>query len=264
MILDMVLLHFILGLVIGSFLNVVIYRLPIMLNKEYNSDGGGAPAFNLCWPPSSCPHCKQRLRWWHNIPLISFLLLKGRCYFCEKPISLCYPLVELCSGMLTASIYVYADAMHMSMLWLSAAYLFVWLLVAIAVIDWQTQLIPDELSLLLLWIGLFYNGVCNLIVAPSVAILGAIVGYLALWLVAALYRAVRKREGMGYGDFKLLAALGAWFGVWQLPFILFTSSVLALLAVLLRYMLQGRFSWQQQLPFGPFLAAAGFIKLLVL
>ncbi len=258
----MLVLQFILGLVIGSFLNVVIYRLPIMLERENLSESSSV--FNLCWPPSYCPHCQQRLRWWHNIPLLSFLLLRGRCYYCDQAISLRYPLVELLTGVLTASVFVCHQIAGLSALWLSAADLLVWILIAIAVVDWQTRLIPDELSLLLLWCGLFYNGVCNLLVTPPAAILGAILGYLALWALAMIYRVVRRRDGMGYGDFKLLSALGAWFGVWHLPMILILASGIALLTVLLRYFLCRRFSMQQQLPFGPFLALAGLAQLLML
>ncbi len=319
-----IVLQFILGLVIGSFLNVVIYRLPIMMalrDGEFERDGDskcdgyssdsnydasnertgsgssrvgdgndiiqtaahGYTVFNLCWPPSYCPHCQQRLYWWHNIPLISFILLKGRCYFCNKAISPRYPLIELITALITVLLFVLVhQVMQLGSLALSAVYLFAWTLIAVAAIDWKTQLIPDELSYLLLWSGLFYNGVSHFLITPRLAILGAMAGYLLLWIIANVYKMTRKQDGIGYGDCKLLAALGAWLGVWQLPQLLLVSSILALCFVLLEAIFNHA-GWrasglqpvqdgqrlklldgQRRLPFGPFLVIAGLMRLVIL
>lgn len=267
-----------LGLMVGSFLNVVIYRLPLMMQQQdaaasqrlNKSDFKlllASRRFNLAWPPSFCPNCKQQLRWWHNIPLLSFVLLKGRCYYCAKPISWRYPLVELITLLITIWLYIFHNWLGLDAMWLAAAYLFSWILLVMVFLDLKDLLIPDELSLTLLWLGLFFNGVLNLITSPSEAILGAISGYLVLWLIALGYSLARDREGLGFGDLKFFAALGAWFGASSLPRILLISSLSALIVVAVNFAVhfnfkQLRYLKQQALPFGPYLALAGFIELL--
>lgn len=267
-----------LGLMVGSFLNVVIYRLPIMLyQRDIESDNDlhqanlklllGSRRFNLAWPPSFCPHCKQRLSWWHNIPLLSFILLKGHCYYCAKPIAWRYPLVELITSLITIWLFLFHYWLGLNTTWLIAACLFSWIVLAIVILDLQHFMIPDELSLSLLWLGLFFNGVILFMVEPRDAIIGAMAGYLCLWLIALGYSLVRDREGLGFGDLKFFAALGAWFGVYSLPRILLASSLSALVVAGVNFILRfgfkkTRFFKSQTVPFGPFLALAGFIELL--
>ncbi|WPP45342.1 A24 family peptidase [Pseudomonas sp. AN-1] len=254
----------VIGLLIGSFLNVVVYRLPIMMQRDWQAQarevlelpGVEHERFDLLLPDSSCPHCGHRIRPWENIPLLSWLALRGRCSGCQAPISKRYPLVELACGMLSG--YV---AWHFGFGWQAgAALLLSWGLLAMSLIDADHQLLPDVLVLPLLWLGLIVNQ-SGLFASPADAFWGAVAGYLSLWSVYWLFKLVTGKEGMGYGDFKLLAMLGAWGG-WQiLPLtILLSSLVGAVLGiVILRLRRAGSGT---PLPFGPYLAIAGWIALL--
>ncbi len=254
----------VIGLLIGSFLNVVVYRLPIMMQRDWQAQarevlelpGVERERFDLLLPDSSCPHCGHRIRPWENIPLLSWLALRGRCSGCQAPISKRYPLVELACGVLSG--YV---AWHFGFGWQAgAALLLSWGLLAMSLIDADHQLLPDVLVLPLLWLGLIVNQ-SGLFASPADAFWGAVAGYLSLWSVYWLFKLVTGKEGMGYGDFKLLAMLGAWGG-WQiLPLtILLSSLVGAVLGiVILRLRRAGSAT---PLPFGPYLAIAGWIALL--
>jgi leader peptidase (prepilin peptidase)/N-methyltransferase len=261
---------FIVSLMVGSFLNVVIYRLPIMMERawqaEYQSyfscvaktpEAKPEPEpFNLIKPDSTCPHCQHKIRAWENIPLLSWLYLKGKCSQCKKPISIRYPLVELATGL--ASLWV---AWHFgyspSAFW---AVLFTWLLIALIFIDLDKMLLPDQLTLPLLWLGLLFS-LSNPVVSSGDAIIGAVAGYLSLWSVYWVFKLLTGKEGMGYGDFKLLAALGAWVG-WQfLPIVILLSSFVGAVIGITMLTLQGK-DKGQAIPFGPYLAIAGWITLL--
>ena len=249
-----------LGLMLGSFLNVVIYRLPLMLERRWaaecaqwqGNEVAEAPPFNLLVPASACPHCQAPIRAWQNIPLVSYLLQRGRCSHCLAPISWRYPLVELSSGLLFAG---FAWFYGLSGWWLVAS-LFSVTLLTLALIDARTQLLPDYLTLPLLWAGLLYN-LWSGRVPLADAVMGAVLGYLALWSVYWLFKLVTGKEGMGYGDFKLLAALGAWLGWMLLPLVILLSSVLgAVFGILL--LLLSKHEKGQTMPFGPYLALAGW------
>lgn len=254
-----------LGLVIGSFLNVLINRLPIMLDRDWTTQSremlslppepAGA-TYNLLLPHSECPHCAHKIRAWENIPVVSYLMLRGKCSSCRAKISLRYPLVELATGILSAFV-VY----HFGLGWEAAAFLVLtWGLLAMSLIDADHQLLPDVLVLPLLWLGLIVNGQ-SLFTSLYDALWGAVAGYLSLWLVYWAFKLITGKEGMGYGDFKLLAMLGAWGG-WQiLPLtILLSSLVGAVLGVLMLRMRNAQTS--TPIPFGPYLAIAGWIALL--
>lgn len=253
----------VLGLLLGSFLNVVIHRLPLMLERRWATEcallqGGEAPAlpaFNLLVPGSACPHCHAPIRAWQNIPLFSYLWQRGRCASCSAAISWRYPLVELLSGALFAG---FAWRYGLSSWWLAAS-LFSVVLLALALIDAKTQLLPDDLTLPLLWAGLLFN-ISGGRVSLADAVIGAAAGYLSLWTVYWLFKLATGKEGMGYGDFKLLAALGAWLGWTILPLILLLSSVVGVLYALLMMALS-RHSRGQTMPFGPYLAMAGWCAL---
>ncbi|MDC7692045.1 prepilin peptidase [Vogesella indigofera] len=249
-----------LGLLLGSFLNVVIYRLPLMLERRWaaecaqwqGNELAAQPPFNLLVPASACPHCKAPIRAWQNIPLVSYLLQRGRCSHCRAAISWRYPLVELASGLLFAG---FAWLYGLSPWWLVAS-LFSVTLLTLALIDARTQLLPDDLTLPLLWAGLLFN-LWSGRVPLADAVMGAVLGYLALWSVYWLFKLVTGKEGMGYGDFKLLAALGAWLGWMQLPLVILLSSVLgAVFGILL--LLLSKHEKGQTMPFGPYLALAGW------
>jgi leader peptidase (prepilin peptidase)/N-methyltransferase len=253
------------GLVVGSFLNVVILRLPRMLENAWQSEARlvlEMPAeqgerLSLLRPASRCPHCGTPIAPWRNIPLLSWLLLRGRAACCGEPVSLQYPLVEAGAGALAA-----ACAWRFGFGWeLAAALILVFTLLAAAVIDWNTQLLPDTLTLPLLWLGLLLN--VNGVFAPlSQAVIGAAAGYLALWSVFVLFKLVTGKEGMGYGDFKLLAVLGAWFGWPALPMlVLVASGSGAVVGIGMR--ISGRLAAGRAMPFGPFIAAAGVLWLLL-
>ncbi|MEJ2481503.1 MAG: A24 family peptidase [Acidihalobacter sp.] len=255
-----------LGLVVGSFLNVVIHRLPRMLERRWQAEcleltGADAPAgaqtpYNLIVPGSSCPACGHKIRPWENIPLLSYLLLRGRCSACGVHISARYPLVELAAGV-TALV----AAWHYGPGWqTAAAVVFTWALLALMLIDLETQLLPDTITLPLLWLGLLVN-IKGMFVPLSSAVIGAAAGYLALWTVYHAFRLLTGKEGMGYGDFKLLAALGAWFGWQLLPLTILLSSLVGAV-VGLGLMALKRHEREVPIPFGPYLAAAGWIALL--
>lgn len=253
------------GLLIGSFLNVVVYRLPKMLLRDWQAQAReilNLPAetdkqtYNLILPNSSCPHCAHEIKPWENIPIFSWLFLRGKCSACKASISTRYPLVELTCGLLSA--YV---AWHFGFTWQAGSMLLLtWGLLAMSLIDADHQLLPDALVLPLLWIGLIVNQF-GLFASPADALWGAIAGYLSLWSVYWLFKLVTGKEGMGYGDFKLLAMLGAWGG-WQiLPLtILLSSLVGAVLGVIMLRLRNAETS--TPIPFGPYLAIAGWIALL--
>lgn len=254
-----------LGLLVGSFLNVVIYRLPIMMQREWRAQAREylecppeqiSERFNLLLPSSRCPHCDHQIRSWENIPLVSWLALRGKCSSCRAPISSRYPLVELACGLLSG--YV---AWHFGFTWQAGAMLLLtWGLVAMSMIDIDHQLLPDSLVLPLLWLGLILNGF-GLFVSLESALWGAVAGYLSLWSVYWLFKLVTGKEGMGYGDFKLLAMLGAWGGWQVLPLTILLSSVVGAVlgTILLRVQ---RAESSTPIPFGPYLAIAGWIALL--
>jgi leader peptidase (prepilin peptidase)/N-methyltransferase len=253
-----------LGLCVGSFLNVVIHRLPKMMEQEWQAQCAelrGEPQsetapLSLARPRSRCPHCGHGITAMENIPLISYLLiLRGKCSGCGQRISPRYPLVELLTGLLSA--YV---AWHFGpTLQAASALLLIWALIALAVIDLDTQLLPDSITLPLLWLGLLVNLGGGFVDLAS-AVLGAMTGYLALWSVYWLFKLATGKEGMGYGDFKLLAALGAWLGWQMLPAIILLSSVVGAI-VGIALIVAARHGRNVPIPFGPYLAAAGAIAL---
>ena len=267
----------VLGLAVGSFLNVVIYRLPIMLERQWReqcaelaSIGSAAPTlspgnaetFNLVVPRSACPSCKKQLTAPQNIPLISWLVLRGRCAHCGKAISVRYPLVELLTGILSAAV-AWKLGFGLSGL---AALVLTWFLIALTFIDIDHQLLPDSLTLPLLWLGLtlsLWGGQTAGPVPVDIrsSLVGGIAGYVSLWTVYHLFRLLTGKEGMGYGDFKLFAALGAWLG-WQmlLPIILFAAVVGALVGIVL-LAVRGK-DRSTPIPFGPFLASAGWLVMM--
>ena len=255
------------GLLVGSFLNVVIYRLPIMMQREWQSEcrllldmpspeNPTDSKFNLSIPHSHCPHCNTAIKPWQNIPVISYLLLKGRCGSCSTPISLRYPSVEAFSGLLCGIVAWQLN----TPVEIIAAVFFTWALISLTMIDVDHKLLPDQITLPLLWAGLLLNSF-NVFVPLMDAVWGAIIGYLILWSVYWAFKLLTGKEGMGYGDFKLLAALGAWMG-WQLiPLIIILSSAVgAVLGCII--LLSNRQGRDTALPFGPYLAAAGWISLL--
>lgn len=252
------------GLLVGSFLNVVIYRLPIMLQREWQQEcaalSGSAgithTPFNLCTPRSRCPQCQHQLKARDNIPLVSWLLLRGRCRYCQQRVAKRYPLVELSTAVLSAlAAWRFGASPH-----LIAALLFSWMLLCMTMIDIDHLLLPDNLTLSLLWLGLLFNLTGFFIPLPD-AVLGAVVGYGVLWSLYWLFKLTTGKEGMGYGDFKLLAAIGAWFG-WQaiLPVLLLSSVIGSLVG--LGLMASRRLNAEHALPFGPALALAGWVYLL--
>ena len=264
----MVLLALILGLLVGSFLNVVIYRVPEGLNRNWKLQAkqmldlpleqGEGERFNILMPPSHCPSCKAAIKPWQNIPILSYVLLKGQCKHCHAAISLRYPLVELLTGLVFA-----VCAWKFGATWTAvAAMVFSAYLIAMIFIDADTQLLPDQLTLPLMWGGIVFHlaayllqadwGITNLVDS----LLGAIVGYMSLWSIFQLFKLVTGKEGMGYGDFKLLAALGAWLGISVLPIIIIMSAVVGLIFALIM-----KVAKNQPMPFGPYLAISGWIVL---
>jgi leader peptidase (prepilin peptidase) / N-methyltransferase len=247
----------ILGFVIGSFLNVVIYRLPIMMERSWLAEARMAlqlPAenltrFNLCVPPSACPHCQQKIRWWQNVPLLSYLLLRGRCAACAVPISPRYFCVELLTGLAFAAVVWRYDVTLVAAggVVLTAA------LITLTFIDADTQLLPDQITLPLLWLGLLFNWYSGF-VSLSAAVWGATLGYMSLWSLFWLFKLLTGKDGMGYGDFKLLAALGAWMGASALPLIVFMAAIVGIIASLIL-----KVARSQPMAFGPALAIAGWI-----
>jgi len=254
----------VLGLCVGSFLNVVVHRLPKMMEREWRAQctelSGAEPPreerYNLVVPGSACPHCGKRIAALENIPLLSWLWLRGRCAGCGARISARYPIVELAGGVVAA----YAAARYGATLAALGAMLFCWSLVALAAIDLDTQMLPDDLTLPLLWAGLAFNTGATFAPLAS-AVTGAIAGYLALWSVYWAFKLITGKEGMGYGDFKLLAAIGAWLGWQMLPLVILLSSIVGAIVgvALIAFARHGR---DKPIPFGPYLAAAGAITLL--
>ena len=254
-----------LGLAVGSFLNVVIYRLPKMMEAQWtrdcrehlgeNIDTKEAP-FNLNRPSSHCPNCKHKIRAWENIPVISWLLLKGRCSNCGTSISPRYPIIEAVTGLLSLAV-----ALHFGFSWaMAGALLLTWALIALSMIDFDTQLLPDNITLPFLWLGLLIS-LATIFTDTQSAILGAAAGYLSLWSVYQLFKRLTGKEGMGYGDFKLLAMLGAWLGWQYLPQIILLSALVGALVGVSLIVLRGR-DRNIPIPFGPYLAAAGWISLM--
>ena len=253
-----------LGLLVGSFLNVVIYRLPRMLEEDWRREcdrAGGKDRpersdMTLARPGSHCPHCGHALTPLENIPLLSYLLLRGRCSACGKRIGLRYPLVEAATALLSLLV-----VWRFGVGWeTAAALLLTWGLIALALIDLDTQLLPDAITLPLLWAGLLAS-LAGWFTDSRSAILGAALGYLSLWGFYRLFRLMTGKEGMGYGDFKLLALLGAWLGWPHLPQIVLVSTLTGAIVGVLLILLRGH-DRQAPIPFGPYLAAAGWISLL--
>jgi len=268
---------FFLGLVVGSFLNVVIYRLPIMLERHWRYQAadvlsGAAPAtepatpsprFSLITPGSACPSCKAPIKPWQNIPVVSWLILRGRCAACRTRISVRYPAVELATGILSAW-----AAWHFGFGAPAAcALLLTWALIALTGIDIDHQLLPDSITLPLMWAGLLAAVAIGpvarsaLPVSPQDALTGAMAGYVSLWLVFHAFRLITGKEGMGYGDFKLFAALGAWLGWKLLPLIILLSAASGALLGIAMILLRGR-DRAAPIPFGPYLAAAGWLAMM--
>jgi len=254
-----------LGLCVGSFLNVVIYRMPLMLQRQWEAEAkhilqGEAPGadmapFNLLVPRSRCPHCDRQIKAWENLPVVSWLALRGRCAGCGGRIGVRYPVVELLTGFLTLAVIALFGFTWPGL----AALLFTWSLLALTFIDYDTQLLPDQLTLPLVWLGLLVNLQGGFTDIHS-AIVGAVAGYLFLWSIYWAFKLVTGKEGMGYGDFKLLAAIGAWLGWQVLPATMLIAAGVGLLYALATSLL-GQRERSQPIPFGPFLAIAGWVSL---
>ena len=265
-----------LGLIVGSFLNVVILRLPVMMENEWRrqcaelvagdrddsppdaavSEQTAAEPFNLMVPRSRCPHCGHTIRAIDNIPVISYLLLRGRCAACRHPISARYPIIEAVTGLFSMVV-----AWHFGFTWAAMAALFLtWALIALSVIDFDHQLLPDNITVPFIWIGLVL-GLLALFTDIRSAVIGASVGYLSLWSVYQLFKLLTGKEGMGYGDFKLLAMLGAWMGWQYLLVVVLLSSVVGAVVGITLTTVMGR-DRSIPIPFGPYLAAAGWLALL--
>lgn len=252
-----------LGLVVGSFLNVVIHRLPRMMEREWRRQcaelEGRAPnpaeRYDLLLPPSSCPHCGHRIRVLENIPILSYLWLRGRCSQCGQPIGLRYPLVEAATGLLSAyAVWHFGPGAQAV-----AALVLVWMLIALTCIDLDTQLLPDDLTLPLLWLGLLVN-LFGVFTDLRSAVIGAMAGYGFLWSVYWAFKLATRKEGMGHGDFKLLAALGAWLGWTMLPAIVLLSSLVGAV-VGIGLIVFARHGRDVPIPFGPYLAGGGLVAL---
>ena len=257
-------LIFVLGLIVGSFLNVVIYRLPIMMQNAWEKDCLGRAAddyddgekFNLATPDSGCRHCGHSITALENIPLFSYLYLKGKCSQCKKTISIQYPLIELLTGFISCLVAWRFGVSLQTM----AALIFSWCLITASSIDIEHKLLPDNISLPLLWFGILLS-FFDVFVDLESSVIGAMAGYMSLWSIFFMFKLITGKEGMGYGDFKLLAVLGAWVG-WQMIFIIILiSSVSATVVgiILIGLKINHR---NTQIPFGPYLASAGWITLL--
>ena len=256
------------GLSVGSFLNVVAYRLPLMMERDWKLECHEFLALdkpeleprllsmNLATPASACPNCGHKLRFWENVPVLGYTFLKGKCSSCGTKISMQYPLVEFITG--AASIAVaYQFGVTLQTLF---ALIFTWVLISLTLIDLKKQLLPDSMTLPLLWLGILLS-YFNLFTDLSSSVIGAMAGYLILWSVYHLFKLLTKKEGMGYGDFKLLAAMCAWTGFTYLPQMILVSSVVGSIAGI-SMLLIGKAKQQQPIPFGPYLAVAGWIALL--
>lgn len=261
-----------LGLIIGSFLNVVIFRLPVMMEREWTEqchefleledenvnkkDTEKFSKFNLAQPASHCPNCKHEITAIENIPVLSYLIQAGKCRNCKNPISKRYPIIESVTGIFSVLI-----AYQFGFTWLClAALVLTWSLIVLTMIDYDHQLLPDDITLPILWLGLLIN-YFGLITTLEAAFLGAVGGYIILWSVYWLFKLFTGKEGMGHGDFKLLAALGAWMGWQALPQIILLSSLIGALVGIALIIIKGR-DKNIPIPFGPYLAGAGFVSLL--
>jgi len=251
------------GLCVGSFLNVVIHRLPKMLERGWKAQCAELrgdvlaeePAYNLVVPRSACPACGKQIAAWHNIPVVSWILLRARCASCSAPISGRYPLVELAGGIVAACAIWKFGATPAGV----SACVLLWALLALTMIDFDTQLLPDNITLPLVWLGLIVN-IWGLFTSLPNAVIGAVAGYLSLWTIYWLFKLIRGKEGMGYGDFKLLAALGAWLGWQVLPVIVLLSSLVGAAIGITLIVFKGR-DHSVPMAFGPYLAIAGAIAL---
>ena len=255
------------GLAIGSFLNVVVHRLPIMLERRWQSQcrellnpdqppSKAVGRFDLIMPRSRCPHCGHAITALENIPILSFLWLRGKCSACRKPISRRYPLVELLTGCLSIAV-AWRFGFGLAAL---AGLALTWSLIALTLIDIDRQLLPDDITLPLLWAGLLFN-IFAVFTSLTSAVIGAIAGYVSLWLVYQLFKLATGKEGMGYGDFKLFAVLGAWLGWQSLPLIILLASLVGAVVGISFIVFFGH-DRRMPIPFGPFLCAAGWIALL--
>lgn len=255
----------ILSLCVGSLLNVIIYRLPLMQEAQWRQEccellqikekKKTTSSINLFFPRSFCPHCKALVRAWQNIPLLSYLVLKGRCYHCHERISIRYPLIEL----LTLALSLYATWHFGLTLKLIFGLVAIWILICLVFIDLDHQLLPDSLTLGLLWLGLLAN-TQHLFTSINNAVFGAVIAYLSLWIFIKLFYLITGKIGMGHGDFKLFAAFGAWFGWALLPFILFMASIMGALIGFI-YLKAYKKPKDTTIAFGPFLSISGFIVL---
>ncbi len=251
------------GLCVGSFLNVVIHRLPRMLEREWKAQCAefrkepvpDEPAYNLVVPRSACPACGHMITALENVPVVSWLALRGKCSACKAPISARYPIIEITGALLAVAAIVAFGATAKG----AAACVLLWTLLALTMIDADTQYLPDDLTLPLLWAGLLVN-LGGVFTPLSSAVIGAVAGYLTLWSIYWLFKLIRGKEGMGYGDFKLLAALGAWLGWTMLPLIVLLSSAVGAVIGLALIAFKGR-DHELPIPFGPYLAIAGAIAL---
>ncbi|ORU94359.1 MAG: methyltransferase [Cycloclasticus sp. symbiont of Bathymodiolus heckerae] len=257
----------ILGLLVGSFLNVVVYRLPIMLQQGWrqeclsfleqeDTEANSTEIFNLSQPRSRCPSCSHPISAGENIPILSYLVLKGRCKSCKAIISARYPIVELTTALLSILVAIQFGVTLQT----CAALLFTWMLICLTLIDFDTQLLPDNITLPLLWFALFIS-LFNTFVLPESALIGALAGYLSLWSVFWLFKIVTGKEGMGYGDFKLLAAIGAFLGWQMLPLVIMLSAFVGAAIGLTLIAVKGR-DKSTPMPFGPYLSIAAFIALI--
>lgn len=252
------------GLVIGSFLNVVIHRLPIMLQREWklqceefleqDSAKENEP-YNLIKPDSNCPHCQHKIRAWENIPVISYIFLRGRCSSCKKPISIRYPIIELLTGLTSGFIAWHFGYSNEAL----AAIVLTWVLITLSMIDFDTKLLPDIITLPVLWLGILLN-INSTFTTLESSVIGAIAGYLSLWSIYQIHHYFTGKEGMGFGDFKLLALLGAWLGWQSLLMIILLSSLVGAVIGISLILIMGR-DRQLPIPFGPYLATAGWISL---
>lgn len=256
---------FIIGAIVGSFLNVVIYRYPIMLKAAWENEcveflnenrQTRKSDINLFFPRSYCPHCQMTVPMWLNIPILSYLFLRGKCANCHERIALHYPIVELLTALLSMVVVA-----HFGLTWITLAiWIFTCCLIVLSVIDLQHQLLPDILTLSMLWLGLISSTKIGFI-SPVSAIQGAVIGYLFLWVIAQLYQLLRKKEGIGYGDCKMLAMFGAWVGTAALFNIVLLASVLALITNVY-WLIRRKITMDQPVPFGPYLALSGWVTLI--
>lgn len=260
----------VISLIVGSFLNVVIYRIPRMINKEsyafchtFLRQRTALPeeyirSFNLVWPLSHCPHCLHTIRPWHNIPIFSYLWLKGRCAYCQRAISQRYILIEVICLISSLMIAWHFGPSSQAI----AALIFHWILLCLVFIDLDCHLLPDNLTLLLLWLGLLVS-LFNVFIDPATAIIGASSGYLLFWCVGGIFRWIARQEGMGYGDYKLLAALGAWLGWELLPLVVFIAAVTGLIVTIIFKIITRQKIRGVPFAFGPFLAIAAWTALIM-